>query len=160
MGTKEPCVIASIDKDMLQVPGWHYNFVKNEWTTIDYFGGLKRFYEQLLKGDRSDGIPGVAGLGEKKAARMLEGCETEQEMFDICRQAYNDDELMFMYGSCLWIQREEGKVWDYTHLLTGENQSDYEAAEPSGSTTPRPEEINLSLDLITPDKDGYLVHGH
>lgn len=153
-------IICTIDKDLLQVPGHHYNFVKNEWTTIDYFGGLKRFYEQLLKGDRSDGIPGVAGLGEKKAARMLEGCETEQEMFDICRQAYNDDELMFMYGKCLWIQREEGKIWDYTHLLTGENQSDYEAAEPSGSTTPREEETNQYLGLTTPDKDGYLVHGH
>ncbi len=153
-------IICSIDKDLLQVPGKHYNFVKNEWTTIDFFGGLKRFYEQLLKGDRSDGIPGVAGLGEKKAARMLEGCETEQEMFDVCRQAYNDDDLMIMYGKCLWIQREEGKIWDPNTLLTGLSQLNSEAEEPSGSTTPRQEETNQSLDLITPDKDGYLVHGH
>ena len=59
----------------------------------------------------------------------------------------------------IW-KREEGKVWDYTHLLTGENQSDSEAAEPSGSTTPKEEETNQYLGLTTPDKDGYLVHGH
>lgn len=156
----EDTIICSIDKDLLMIPGKHYNFVRNEWYEVEYFVGLKRFYEQLLKGDRSDGIPGVQGLGEKKAARMLEGCTTEQEMFDICRQAYQNDELMFMYGKCLWIQREEGKIWDYTHLLTGENQSDYEAAEPSGSTTPKEEETNQYLGLTTPDKDGYLVHGH
>ena len=120
-------IICSIDKDLLMIPGHHYNFVKNEWTTIDYFGGLKRFYEQLLKGDRSDGIPGVAGLGEKKAARMLEGCTTEQEMFDICRQAYNDDELMFVYGSCLWIQRAEGETW-LNYLLKNDLKQNFQEA--------------------------------
>lgn len=153
-------VIASIDKDLLIIPGLHYNFVKNEWFQQTYFGGLKRFYTQLIMGDRSDGIPGVAGLGEKKAARMLEGCETEQEMFDICRQAYQDDDLMIMYGKCLWIQRKEGEIWEPNTLLTGLSQSNSEAEEPSGSTTPKEEAICLSLDLITPDKDGYLVHGH
>ncbi len=153
-------VIASIDKDLLMIPGLHYNFVKNEWYQIYYFEGLKKFYDQLLKGDRSDGIPGVPGIGEVKARKMLEGCTTEQEMFDICRAAYNNDELMLTYGKCLWILREENGIWNPQHLLTGQSQSSSEAEEPSGSTTPKEEAINLSLDLITPDKDGYLVHGH
>jgi 5'-3' exonuclease len=157
-GTKET-VICTIDKDLLQVPGLHYNFVKNEWYEIYPFGGLKKFYTQLIMGDRSDGIPGIAGLGPVKAGKMLEGCETEQEMFDVCREAYDNDALMIMYGQCLWIQREEGKIWDPTSLLTGQSQSSSEAEEPSGSTTPREEEIIQSLDLITPDKDGYLAHG-
>jgi len=160
MSAYQPTIICSIDKDLLMIPGQHYNFVKNEWYEVTYFEGLKRFYEQLLKGDRSDGIPGVAGIGEKKAARMLEGCETEQEMFDICRQAYQDDDLMIMYGKCLWIQRKEGEIWNPTTLLTGRFQSNYEAEEPSGSTTPREEETIQLLDPTTPDRDGYLVHGH
>lgn len=156
----EDTIICSIDKDLLMIPGQHYNFVKNEWYTIEPWDGLKRFYTQLLTGDASDGIPGVRGLGPKKAALLLEGCETEQEMFDICRQAYSDDDLMIMYGKCLWIMREEGKIWNPEPLLTGLSQSNSEAGEPSGSTTPREEEINLFLDRISPDKDGYLVHGH
>lgn len=153
-------IICSIDKDLLMIEGDHYNFVRNEWYKVAHFEGLKHFYTQLLMGDASDGIPGVKGLGEKKAARMLEGCETEQEMFDVCRQAYNDDATMLMYGKCLWIWRKENDIWNPEHLLTGLSQSNCEAEEPSGSTTPRQEETNQSLDLITPDKDGYLVHGH
>lgn len=156
----EDTIICSIDKDLLMVEGKHYNFVKNKWYTIEPWEGLKRFYTQLITGDASDGIPGVRDLGPKKAALLLEGCETEQDMFDVCRQAYSDDDLMLMYGRCLHIWRKENDIWNPEHLLTGLSQSNCEAEEPSGSTTLREEEINLSLDLIIPDKDGYLVHGH
>lgn len=152
-------VICTIDKDLLMIPGWHYNFVKNEWCEVKYFDGLKRFYTQLLTGDSSDGIPGVKGLGPKKAALLLEGCETEADLFDVCRQAYNDDDLMLMYGKCLHIWRKENDIWDPTHLLTGQCQSNYEAEEPSGSTTPRQGETNQSLAPTTQENDGYLVHG-
>jgi len=140
----EDTIICSIDKDLLMIPGLHYNFVKNEWTEIDYFGGLKRFYEQLLKGDRSDGIPGVAGLGEKKAARLLEGCEIEQEMFDICREQYKDDALMYTYGACLWIWRKEGDIWDITKLI-GNSQLDSEPGPELSSIMQKAEEIRQSM---------------
>ena len=119
----EDTIICSIDKDLLQIPGKHYNFVKNEFTTINEIGGLRNFYHQLIMGDRSDGIPGVAGLGDKKASRMLEGTETEQEMFDICRRAYNNDALMYTYGACLWIWRRENDIWNIDKLI-GNDQLD------------------------------------
>lgn len=150
----EDTVIVSIDKDLLQIKGRHFNFVKMEEFFQTEFGGLKHFYEQLLKGDRSDNVPGVAGIGEKKASRLLEGCETEQEMFDICRSIYNDDELMSVYGKCLWIWREEGGIWDMSKL-TGDSQPNCEEAEPSGSTTPRQEETSQSLGLTTLETDGF-----
>lgn len=160
MHQTEDSIICSIDKDLLMVTGKHYNFVKNEWYTIEPWEGLKRFYTQLLTGDSSDGIPGVRGLGPKKAALLLEGCETEADLFDVCRQAYSNDDLMLMYGKCLHIWRKEDDIWNPEHLLTGLSQSNCEAEEPSGSTTQRQEEISQSLDRIIPDKDGYLVHGH
>ena len=41
-------VICSIDKDLLQLPGRHYNFVRREFKEIDEFGGAKQVYSQLL----------------------------------------------------------------------------------------------------------------
>ena len=137
-------IICSIDKDLLQIEGKHYNFVKEEFYDVTYEGGMRHFYEQLLKGDRADGIPGVAGLGEKKAARMLEGCETEQEMFDVCRGAYNDDALMYTYGACLWIWRKEGDIWNPTDLI-GNSQLELEPDQKLFSIMQKAEEIRQSM---------------
>lgn len=111
-------IICSIDKDLLQIPGKHYNWVKNEWTEQTELEGIRFFYHQLLKGDRADNIAGLDGIGEVKARRYLEGCESEQEMFDTVRELYNDDETMFMYGKCLWIWRSEGDIWQPERFLT------------------------------------------
>ena len=70
-------VICSIDKDLLQVPGKHYNFVKKEFKEVSPYEGLKKLYLQALIGDRSDNIVGVQGIGPVKAEKALEGLETE-----------------------------------------------------------------------------------
>ena len=41
------CIIASIDKDLLMIPGTHYNFAKQEWTEVDQAKGDYFFYKQL-----------------------------------------------------------------------------------------------------------------
>ena len=132
-------VIVSIDKDLLQIPGKHYNFVKNEWFDQNEWDGIRFFYHQLLKGDRSDNIPGVAGLGEKKAQRILEGCETEQELFDTCRDLYKDDTLMYVYGACLWIWRTKGGTWQPDNLI-GNSRSSYVEVERSDSMMEKEED--------------------
>jgi len=126
-------IICSIDKDLLQIPGRHYNFVKDEWYEISLKGGLYSFYTQLLTGDRSDNIPGVKGLGPKKAALLLEGCESELEMFNVCREQYKDDYLLEIYGKCLWIQ-QKGKQWEFD-LLIGKIQLDSEEEIQFNSTS-------------------------
>src|SRR5574341_958032 len=73
--------ICSIDKDLLQIPGLHYNWVKGEYRTITEQRGLYNFYIQLLVGDSTDDIPGCPGIGYKKAPKILEGCQNEWVMF-------------------------------------------------------------------------------
>jgi 5'-3' exonuclease len=73
-------IICSIDKDLKCIPGRHYNLKHNTFSTVSEFEAMKLFYEQLLKGDSSDNIPGLPGIGDVRAAKMLEGCETEDEM--------------------------------------------------------------------------------
>ena len=62
-------VVASIDKDMLQIPCHHFNFGKNEWKTVDDWSGLQFFYNQILTGDRADNIIGLYRVGPVKATR-------------------------------------------------------------------------------------------
>ena len=104
-------IICSIDKDLLMIPGKHYNFVKDEFITIDKDQAMRNFYMQCLTGDRSDNIKGIDGIGPKKAEKILVGCITEQELFDAVREAYSNDEEFIMNGRVLWIRRQENEDW-------------------------------------------------
>ena len=75
-----PCVLVSIDKDLHQVPGLHYNNVKDEWTTITYLEGQRKLFIQVLTGDTTDSIPGLPGVGEKTAEKVLKDCLTIEQM--------------------------------------------------------------------------------
>ena len=81
-------VIVSIDKDLLQVPGIHYNFVKDEFIEVSPFLGMYNFYTQVLVGDSVDNIKGCKGIGKKKAAKLLDTCTNEEEMYSVVRAAY------------------------------------------------------------------------
>lgn len=83
--------IVSIDKDLDQIPGHHYNFVKHEEYFVTEEQGLLSFYKQILTGDRVDNIIGIKGVGPVKAHKLLAECKTEKEMFDVCVKAYNDN---------------------------------------------------------------------
>ena len=104
-------IICSIDKDLLMIPGKHYNFVKDVFVTIDKDQAMKNFYMQCLTGDRSDNIKGIDGIGPKKAEKILDGCITEQELFNATREAYSNDEEFIMNGRVLWIRRQENEDW-------------------------------------------------
>lgn len=110
-------IICSIDKDLLQIPGHHYNFVKREKLFITPEEGLKRFYTQLLTGDITDNIPGIYGIGPVKANKLLEGVQTEKEMFTICQEMYAKNgismEQMLLNGQLLKIRTKENEVWSF-----------------------------------------------
>ncbi len=105
------CIIASVDKDFLQVPGSHYNTRTKELTLVDEWSGLKFFYTQILTGDRADNIIGIKGIGPKKAEKLLQECHTEKELFDACVEAYGDPERVLENGQLLWLRRKEGQIW-------------------------------------------------
>ena len=85
-------VVASIDKDMLQIPCRHFNFNRREWKEVSEFDGMLFFYTQILTGDAADNIIGLFRVGAVKAAKMLAGCETEDQMWDVVLKAYYGDE--------------------------------------------------------------------
>lgn len=82
-------VIATIDKDLQQVPGWNYNFDKHILKYIPEEEADRFFYMQLLAGDRTDCIPGIPGVAEKTALKLLEGATSKEEMYLIAAEQYD-----------------------------------------------------------------------
>lgn len=114
--TSETCIV-SIDKDLLMIPGSHYNWVKNKHTEVDELQGWRNFYTQMLVGDRTDNIPGIKGVGPVKAGNILKGCTSKESMERAVLQIYKETygrywrEAATEVGELLWIQRQEGKIW-------------------------------------------------
>lgn len=106
-------IVASVDKDMLQIPCRHFNFGRNEWYTVDDYGGMLFFYTQILTGDSADNIIGLYRVGPAKAKKLLEGCKTEMDMWNVVVDAYDgDEERVIENARLLWLRREEGELWE------------------------------------------------
>lgn len=110
MTQNENTIICSIDKDLRQIPGRHFNFVKCDMSIVDEYTGWFNFYMQFLVGDTSDNIRGIDGLGPKKSEKILFGM-TPEEMFNKVRELYNDDKRMLLNGQMLYIWRKPYDLW-------------------------------------------------
>lgn len=104
-------IICSIDKDLLMIPGDHYNWRKNEFTFVTPLDGLRSFYRSFLIGDVADNITGVRGLGPVKSARLINDLEDEVDMFSTVQVLYNDDARLLKNGRLLYIHRRENDDW-------------------------------------------------
>ena len=105
-------IIASIDKDFLQLPGKHWNFVKKEMTEVNETEALLNFYRQVLTGDRVDNIIGLKGIGPVKADKILANCTSRAEMYLACIEAYGgSEERVIENCRLLWLRRTVGEIW-------------------------------------------------
>ncbi len=59
------------DKDLLQIPGEHFNVVKKGMQTLDLEQCQNKLWTQCLMGDSTDGIEGIPGMGPKGAEKVL-----------------------------------------------------------------------------------------
>jgi DNA polymerase I len=135
-------IICGIDKDLLQIPGKHYQWPiirKGEivrpalYHDIDEETGWRNLFTQALTGDTADNIKGVHGIGPKKAEKILEGCHTEGEFYTTVYTAYttrawmDDDateetETQRFFRNCdmLYIWRELGITYSIRRETMGD----------------------------------------
>ena len=106
MLTDTAYTVATIDKDLRQIWGKHYNFVKNEHDFVTPLDAMKLFYKQMLIGDRSDNVTGVAGIGVAKSARAIDPLNEEQDMFELVWNLYSDKQRFFTNAQLLWILKQ------------------------------------------------------
>lgn len=132
---EERTVIASIDKDLLQIPGNHYNFVKKEHSFVTSEQGLRSFYTQMLVGDTSDNIKGCDGIGPVRASKAIGNQSDPYELFTAVFDTYRDTEAkrqakgqqgqseedtlahINLIGKLLKIRTYKGEVWHFPVAL-------------------------------------------
>ncbi len=104
-------LIVSIDKDFMQVAGWHYNFVKKIKKEVTPEDGLRFFYKQILMGDSADNIKGIHRVGEVTATKMLAELTTEKEFYACCVEAMGAERVL-ENGRLLWLRRSANQMWE------------------------------------------------
>jgi 5'-3' exonuclease len=109
----EETVVCTIDKDLKCLPGRYYDIKNRVLTLITDEFATRFFYEQLLKGDPTDNIPGVPGIGPVKAQKLLEKFSSEEEyqevIVDTYIKAFGDAWLEYLLsnGKLLYLQKHE-----------------------------------------------------
>jgi hypothetical protein len=114
----EGSVIVSLDKDLDQVPGKHYNWVKEEEYDISKKEGLLNFYSQVLSGDPTDNIQGLTGIGPVKARKLLGTAASGKDCWEIVRAAYQGEfgesgtYRAIENARLCWVRREHNQIWE------------------------------------------------
>jgi len=88
------CIVTQ-DKDLNQIPGWHYDWRKKSLYEVELKDARYCLYYQVLVGDSVDNIKGCPGIGPAKAAHALRDASDDEEMLEVCKwlytQAYDGD---------------------------------------------------------------------
>jgi 5'-3' exonuclease len=93
-------IICSIDKDLRQIEGLHYDYYQlkkqdeegNEYKVRKGFQYVTKesaenlIFEMMLTGDVSDNIKGIYGIGKKKAEKLLQDRSTYGKFRVLCKE--------------------------------------------------------------------------
>lgn len=135
-GDYESTIIASIDKDLDSVPGWHYHLKKRLIYFIDEKSSLINFFRQLLVGDVTDNIPGLTRLlgilGREEEAKKLsyshyikkfEEETKEMDYRDVYKYVFNMYKKYGLgvkeiseIGNLLWLKRHNDELWSNSYI--------------------------------------------
>lgn len=116
-------VLCSYDKDLNQIPGWHFNWRKNQLYHVTEAEAERFLAIQCLAGDPTDNIPGIKGIGPKKAEAILGEPKSLHSYLEAVVAAYYEKGLDFgtfaKYYKCLKILRNPVQEWPELRELPG-----------------------------------------
>jgi len=134
-------IIATIDKDLDQIPGPHYNYLKQVSYNQSVSDARAFFWQQCLSGDSTDGIPGCWKTGETKAKAFIAACDesSEQSIWTRICDEYRRSQTIpgCPYVGCdpaavaletarlVYLQQAEGELWNPPGIPMG-TLPDYE----------------------------------
>lgn len=110
-------VVASNDKDLDQLAGWHYDFIKKEVYFVTQKDADIFLFQQILSGDQVDNIPGLPGIGPVKARAILGEPTSTASLFEAAVNGYKSlgfDELYFSeQANLIYIRRDHRSFEEY-----------------------------------------------
>lgn len=125
-GDKALCV--SLDKDLLTVPGFHYNFNTEVMQLVSPADALRNFYKQLITGDGSDNVPAFDGKLRNSTPQFVQklldpiaAMSDALEMYNYVKDLYSDVNIMHRNAKVLYIQQQHGAQWQPPTGQKGEN---------------------------------------
>jgi len=124
--------ICSLDKDLLQIPGYHYQWVNGLFILVSPLEGLRTLYKQAILGDKSDNIKGFDGnlrsSCPKFVAKLQEPIDNmteEKEMYEYVSSVYvnaaNTVEALDINMQLLYVLRKEEEYWKPPNGVKGES---------------------------------------
>ncbi len=90
----EETLLCTIDKDLDQIPGWHYNWMHGKIYYLSEDKAARFVWYQMLIGDTADNIKGLHRVGPIKTAEWLDGvptAELPQEVYNIYKEHERTD---------------------------------------------------------------------
>lgn len=108
--TEDTCII-TIDKDLDNVPGFHYNPVRKDRYNLSNAEAYRNFYCQILTGDRIDNVLGLPNIGPVRARKLLADADTNSAMWKVCVDKLGYDRAK-ENGQLLWIRWEPNEIWE------------------------------------------------
>lgn len=116
-------VLVSIDKDLLNTPGHHFNPKKDEYSYVTKAEADKNFWIQVATGDTTDNIKGLHKIGPKTALKAWDSAGSLEKYQDWVKRMYDKqyrDEgphAMHETATLCWIMRERWINYDGSSLL-------------------------------------------
>jgi len=118
-------IVCSIDKDLMQIHGNHYNWGKDIKFRISPDASDRWFWLQMLMGDTADNIPGIPKIGDKTAHKLIDHLTTRKDRANIVVEKYKAtygsawEATLQEVGQLLWIRRAVGQAWNFQDYLAG-----------------------------------------
>jgi hypothetical protein len=135
-------IVATIDKDLDQIPGEHYNYLQKVFYLQSADDARAFFWQQCLSGDSTDGIPGCWKVGSTKAERF---CMDRREWSDaelwadiVAEYGASQAKANCPYVGCdpfavaletarlVYLQKREGELWNPPGVSMGTIEGDDE----------------------------------
>lgn len=121
-------MLATIDKDLDQIPGWHYDYKNHVFYEVRDDEAMCIFYAQAMSGDMTDYVRGANGVGLETAKKIV-GYVYEEHGLDHARmwnavvRCYEEcgvlgyegtktpAELALEMAQLVWLQKEPFQLW-------------------------------------------------